>query len=136
MKSVVPVKPLFICLLLVFSVSCLKLKGEFALKFAMQDSYRRITAPVQINKNETVQWLYQLDTMPSQKVQIGIILLKKEVIWVDVLVQDDIIGMDVNVVYGTIKDLDEGQYRLVLTDVKKNAEIDSFEFTVYSDDAY
>jgi hypothetical protein len=133
-KKITPMVPALMALMMI--LSCAKITGTFALKYPTEDSYRRVREAVEIEKNSQVQWVFKLDKVLTNKTPIGVILLKKELVWVDVLVQSVTVGPDNEIVYGTIKDLEEGDYKIMLTDVKKGREIDELEFTIYSDEEF
>ncbi|HRZ25390.1 MAG TPA: hypothetical protein P5295_01155 [Spirochaetota bacterium] len=125
-----------LCALIALStaLSCGRISGTFALKYPMEDSYRRVQGDLEIDKEVPVQWVFKLDKVPSEKTPIGVMLMKKELVWVDVLIQNAVAGPENAVIYGTIRDLDEGSYKIMLTDVRKSSEIAELEFMIYSDD--
>jgi hypothetical protein len=86
-----------LCCCLPLFFSCARLTGEFALKFPRQDSYRRVVQPVEIQKNETVQWIYRsapfLQGSPDR-----LITMKKELSGL-MTSPERRVGVDHNVIY-------------------------------------
>jgi len=57
---------------------------------------------------------------------------KKELVWVDVLTRSVRIDDTSKIVYGTIKDLEPGEYRIILTELENgNKLIDSKDLIIY-----
>lgn len=130
MKKHIPL----ILLLFILLFSCGDLKGDFAVKTLFEDTYRKASGTLEIELGKELQWVYQFGKIPVNT-RIGIVLLKKEIFWVDVNTSSQTLGGARNIIYGTISQLPPGQYRIVLTDVaKSNAIIDDLSFVIYSDD--
>jgi hypothetical protein len=115
-------------------LSCVRLEGEFALRRPLEDSYRRIHGDVEIQSNTKVDWVFKLNTVPSGNRRIGVFTTKKEIVWVEIQSRFDEVNREKSIIYGTISDLPEGEYRIILTDIMRdNRMIRSFDFRVYSD---
>ena len=118
-------------IVLALLVSCGKLKGEFAIKNAMDDNYRRITRSLEFAREDEIQWAYIFQNNKIRH-KIGVIILKKELVWVEVTSYTSIIDINNNIVHGTIKDYPPGDYQIVLTDVENNNFIEKKDFLIYS----
>lgn len=106
-----------LAVLLLFSsmfLSCGKLKGEFAFRNFGQEAYRKADGVPEFNKNKKIEWVFVFDKV-SDKHQIGVVLLKKELVWIDIGVRRETINEKEKIIYGDIEDLDEGRYRILIT---------------------
>lgn len=124
-----------ILLLSLLCASCGKLHGEFAFRQKDDKGYRTVLPRLEFNASDTVDWLYRFEPL-SGKRTIGIILMKKELGWVDIMTSQDNVDEIKQIVYGKISGLEPGDYKLVLTEIKleKSILIDQKEFYLYSDD--
>ena len=109
---------------------CGKLKGDFAFKKNIEDKYRKIEEPVEFEKNEKINWVYIFKGLRG-KHDVGIVLLKKELVWVDIESSVERVSEANNIIYGTIEGLSDGTYKIILAD--GNKEIDEKEFVIFSD---
>ncbi|MCP4130447.1 MAG: hypothetical protein GY754_05650 [bacterium] len=124
----------FIFILSIVLLSCGKLKGEFAVKKFHDEVYRRAGKTLEFRTDETIDWIFSFKSVSGGR-RVGVILMKKELIWVDIKTTISVIDASNSVIFGTIKDLPVGDYRIVLTDIEeKNAIIDSKNFLLYSDE--
>lgn len=112
---------------LVFT-SCGKLDGTFAFKKKIDHHYRKMQAQPQFHKNESVQWVYVFKKFRG-KHKIGVILLKKEVVWIDVLSWHDTINQRNKIIYGSIENFEAGEYKILLTE--KDKMFAEQHFTIY-----
>lgn len=128
-------KYLFIFILLLV-VSCGKLKGEFAFRNPEEKGFKINQSRHEFDSSKEVDWLYRFTTMPGSKVNLGIVILKKEIGWIDILTTTDYIDKSKNIVYGTLKDFEPGDYKIVLVETTSsgNKKIDEVEVYLYSDD--
>jgi hypothetical protein len=117
---------------IVITLSCASKKGEFAFKYVLDDSYRKIHGNKEFSADREVQWAYIYKRVAYRK-RIAVILLKKEIVWVESDVKSDYIDNSKKVIFGTIFNLDEGTYKIILTDISLNKIIDEFEFLIYND---
>ena len=125
-------KLLIFILLFVSFFSCTVGNGQFAFKYDLDDAFRRIEGDIEFAADKRVDWIYRFNrNIISSK--IGIIILKKEIVWVEVKSRSIMLEND-RIIYGTIEGLDEGTYKIMLTDVMNEAEIDEVIFNVYNDD--
>lgn len=130
-------KPPELLILLIVTLaltSCSKLRGEFGFRYAEDKGYKRNMTRYEFDASKEVQWIYQFGSVGS-RASIGVILLKKEIGWVDIVTSQDYVDEVKHIVYGTLKELEPGDYKLVLTEVTQsgNRQIDECEFYLYSD---
>ncbi len=62
---------------------------------------------------------------------IGVVLLKKELVWVDIRKDSVKLNKDSKVVYGNISNLTKGNYKIVI--VNEDVIADEMEFEIYED---
>jgi hypothetical protein len=121
-------------LLAVTALSCSGVKGTFGFKRFGDDTYHRIDGTPEFASDEEVAWVFMLKKPYSDRV-IGIVCQKKELVWSDVTVRSQRITETDRAVYGTIKDFEPGDYRIMLTLVKDNNRlIESKDFIIYERD--
>ncbi|HPS58470.1 MAG TPA: hypothetical protein PK514_10220 [Spirochaetota bacterium] len=115
--------------------SCGKLHGEFAFRQKDDKGYKHLLPRLEFDASETVDWIYKFDVVTGKRT-IGIILMKKELGWVDIMTSADYVDETRQLVYGKISGLEPGDYKLVLTEIKteKSVLIDQKEFYLYSDE--
>lgn len=116
-------------------VSCGKSQGEFAFKLPEDKGYKKVNSMPEFDNSAAVNWIYTFSSMRGQ-VNYGIIILKKELVWVDILSYTDYTDSGKKSIYGTLKDLDPGDYRLVITEIDDHDQkvVDEIEFYVYTDE--
>jgi hypothetical protein len=113
------------------ALSCGGVKGEFGFKRFGDDTYHRIDGRAEFASDEVIDWVFKLGKKYSER-DIGILCQKKELVWVDVTSRSQRITETDKAIYGTIKDLQPGEYKLVLTLVgSDNDLIDSKDFIIY-----
>jgi len=115
-------------------LSCGKPKGEFAFKLQEDKGYRKVMNTPEFDSAVEVDWIYTFDRIRG-KVKLGVIILKKELLWIDILAYTDYADSEKRIVYGKIKGLDPGDYRLMITEITDNEQsiIDEVYFYLYSD---
>jgi len=123
-------------LLLFLLLSCGKLKGEFAFQTPEDKSYKINQSRFEFDASKEINWIYKFHSMPGNKINLGVILLKKELGWIDILTTSDYIDKSKNIVYGTLKQLEPGEYRIVIVELTSegNKTIDEIEVYLYSDE--
>jgi hypothetical protein len=118
---------------LLILISCGKMQGRFAVKTITDENYRAVNENLEIEKGTELKWIYKFKNV-SSRYAIGIILVKKELFWVEVKNGSDYVERKKNIISGTIDRLPVGEYKIILTDLaKKNRLIDEMQFVVYSD---
>jgi len=132
-------KRLSLLLLLIFLIPvlhCQKLKGEFAFKLPEDKGYKLLLNNLEFPAAIEVDWLYRFDSTPLKKTEISVIILKKEIGWIDILTLTDYIDANKNIIYGKLKDFEPGDYKIVLIQqiAGKNKIIDQVEIYLYSDE--
>ena len=128
----------FILLLFPFILACGKLQGEFAFKTPLDEGYRTKMERLEFPVEEEIQWVYRFKAAPSSKNYFGVVVLKKDLSWVDVLSYSDYVDETKQFLYGTIKNFEPGDYKIVITQRKDDEVkiIDQIEFYLYSDEEY
>lgn len=120
--------------LLLFLLSCGNLKGEFAIKTLTDQCYRKIDVKnPQFNSSEKIKWVYKLESI-SRKKRIGVMILKKDISWIDISRKSDYVDAEKPAIYGEIYGLPPGHYRIMLTEVlAKNRQVAQFDFSVFTE---
>ena len=117
--------------------ACSSLEGEFAFRKNYDETYYRPVVPLEFSVNDDVKWVYRFKKtrrVPSTKV--GIILMKRELVWVDIFTSSQDVSRSDPFVYGTIPRLSSGEYKILLTDLKdQNRLIDEITFLIYEDES-
>ncbi|HPV42673.1 MAG TPA: hypothetical protein PKX40_15950 [Spirochaetota bacterium] len=112
------------------AVSC-SMEGTFGFKKFGQDTYHKLEGTPEFASDEAVDWAFVFKKKYGERV-IGIVYQKKELVWVDVLTRSARIDNTSKIVYGTIKDLEPGEYRIILTELENgNKLIDSKDLIIY-----
>jgi len=118
------------CCILVCAFGCGGLKGEFGFKRPHEDRFKKIEGIPEFVTGETIDWAYSFNDFKGEHV-VGVTLMKKELVWVDVLVKSHTINESKKVIHGAFENLEEGHYRLILTE--KGKSIEEKEFLVYGE---
>jgi len=128
------VKALIFMIFAVTLISCGKPEGEFAFKLPEDKGYRKVLNTPEFDSAVEVDWIYTFNRIRG-RVNLGVILLKKELLWVDILAYNDYADSEKRIVYGKIKSLDPGDYRLMITEIKDDEQniIDELYFYIYTD---
>jgi hypothetical protein len=116
---------------LMIALSCTKANSDFAFKGFHDDTYRKIQGTPEFSGDEEIRWVYVFGKVFGV-LDIGIVYLKKELVWVEM--RSEIVKIDQasRTVYGTIKDFPPGKYQIVLTDVRnQNREMARKDFIVF-----
>jgi hypothetical protein len=126
------ISPFF--LLSIFLFSCGGLKGEFAIKKFGDDYFRKIANKnLQFRSSERINWVYKPKNV-SGRTRVGVILLKKDISWIDISRRSDYVDMEKTAIYGEIYDLPPGRYRIILTEVlAKNRQVAQFNFSIFTE---
>jgi hypothetical protein len=121
---------------LLLILSCGKMKGEFAFQNPGEKGYKVNKSRLEFNSSESVNWIYKFDTTPGGRIKLGVIILKKEIGWIDILTTTDYIDPMKNIIYGTLKDYEPGDYKIVIVELTSegNITIDEVEVYIYSDE--
>lgn len=113
------------------ALQCAKLEGDFGFKLPFEDHYKKISKMPEFKANEKRDWVFVFKNV-SESFEAGVFLMKKEIVWAEVTHYTQKVSREGNVVYGTIENLPEGRYKIVITSGKDF--ISEREFIVYSDD--
>jgi len=129
-------KSAFLIISLFLIISCGKLKGEFAFQTPEDKSYKINQSRFEFDSAKEINWIYQFDSIPGDRIKLGVIILKKEIGWIDILTTSDYIDPLKNIVYGTLKGFEPGDYKIVLVEATSEGSkaIDEIEVYIYSDE--
>ncbi len=117
----------------IFALNCGGFQGEFAVKGEMDDVYRRIKKKPEFSSDAKINWIYSFKSVSGYN-KIGVVLLKKEIEWVDIYKRSDYIDSEKKIIYGKIERLKPGRYKIVLTDISgNNSLIASLPFMIYAE---
>lgn len=122
-------------LTLLLLCSCSVRKGQFAFQTPLDKSFKINQTKLEFDSSWEVNWVYRFEPS-SREAKLGVIILKKELGWVDVLSMPDHVNETKNMVYGTIKDFEPGDYKIVITliDEDETTVLDECFFYLYSDE--
>ena len=122
---------LIILCCVIADMGCARFKGEFAFKIFFEDQYKKKDDPLEFEKSERINWVYIFKQVNGVH-DIGVSLIKKELVWVDISNKAEQISGANKVIYGKIENLSDGTYKIVLSEADK--VIDEREFIIYTDD--
>ncbi len=120
-----------VCLIAFFAVGCGKLKGEFAFKSFGEDTYKRVGEVPEFEQSELINWVFIFKKLTDRH-QIGVTLLKKELVWIDINTRSENITLTKKIIYGEIQNFEEGRYRILLS--KEGAVVAEKEFIIFRDE--
>ncbi len=115
----------------VLLAGCGGLKGEFAFRKPPEDIYKKMEGVPEFSAGDVVDWVYAVPEVSGSHV-VGVALMKKELVWVDVNVRTENLNETQKVIYGRIENLQKGSYRIVLAE--NGRIIGEKEFLIYDDD--
>ena len=110
--------------------SCAKPKGQFAFRYPLDDRFKRIEGIPEFKRDLKVDWCFVFQKDYGRR-DITVTVMKKEIIWVEVNVTSERIDNSKRVIYGTIEDLSEGTYKVLISE--RDVIIAEKEFVIYSD---
>ncbi len=111
-------------------VSCSKETGSFAFKNNNDDRYIIKDGLCEFNQDEKVNWAFCFTKVSKQK-KIGVVVLKKEKVWIDVDSFYDTVYKDKPCIYGHIENYEAGTYKILIVDTGN--EIAEKEFVIYNE---
>ena len=114
-------------------LSCSKEKGTFAFKNNDDDRFIIKDGLCEFNQDEKVDWAFCFSKVSKQK-KIGVVILKKEKVWVDIYSFYDTIYKDKPCIYGHIENYEEGTYKILIVD--EGNTIAEKEFVIYTGNDY
>ncbi len=118
------------CLFFINLSGCGKLEGEFAFREIGDKAYRKVSGVPEFAESNRIEWVFKFKEI-VEKYNIGIILLKKELVWVDIDTRIERIDEKKNLIYGVIEKLEKGNYKILITE--KETIVGEKEFVVYSE---
>lgn len=86
--------------LLPIAVSCGKLKGEFAFLTPEDKGYKVNQSRFEFDSSKEINWIFKFNSTPGDRINLGVIILKKETGWIDILTTSEYIDPLKNIVYG------------------------------------
>lgn len=113
-----------------FMVSCAVQRGEFAFRKNLEDSYHKPVSRPEFSTTDKVKWAYVLSKVKKERA-LGVVVLKKELVWVEINARMETLTPRNRVIYGEINDYEAGDYRIIITE--KNKKLDEIEFIIYQD---
>lgn len=122
---------LFTCMVLMLSPGCKKLEGEFGFKAPFDDVYKKIAGVPEFREGDKREWTFVFREFTGTR-DIGVFIMKKELVWVEVTHFMEKVRQEDRVIRGTIEDLREGRYKIAI--VHKSDLVAEKEFLVYSDE--
>jgi len=128
--------PIILIFFLLLPLACGKLKGEFAFQTPLDKSYKIRQERLEFNTADEIKWIYKFKTAPAKKIKLGVIIMKRELGWVDIISMPDFIDEMKSMLYGTIKDFEPGDYRIIITEITEDETtiIDKCDFYLFSDE--
>ncbi|TFH43083.1 MAG: hypothetical protein E4G96_01990 [Chrysiogenales bacterium] len=113
------------------ALSCGGMKGEFGFKMFGQDTYRHATGTPEFPADEEIAWVYHFHKKYGER-EIGVVYQKKELVWIEVFSRSERIDNTNRTIYGSIKGLSPGEYRIILTETHDdNRLVGSADFIIY-----
>ncbi len=125
---------LFIVIVLLGGGGCSKPLGKFAFKYPGDKGYTVNPRRYEFDCNKKLLWIYTFDNL-SDKLDLGIVIMKKELFWVEVMARRDYVNPGKRVVYGTMENYPPGDYRIIILErgEEKSRTIDECSIYLFSD---
>lgn len=123
-------KILSIIFIVIVLSGCGKLKGTFAYKTIDMDMYRLWNYDMEFDRDDKIDWVFKINEIDKER-YVGVVMLKKEVGWIDIDKYTATITPFAPNVYGEFQNLEPGNYKVTL--VEQGMLIDEVEFIVYDD---
>ena len=115
---------------MIFISGCSNTKGIFAYKSPHMDMFRKWIPGIEFNSNEKIKWVFKIERVNSDR-SIGVVLMKKEIGWIDINKIIYTVRPNEPNIYGEIENLQPGNYKIVL--VERGVFISEVEFKIYLD---
>ena len=119
------------CILFIFFPACGRLKGEFAFRGFGEEAYRKIDGIPEFEKSGRIEWVFVFKKVKEAQ-KIGVVFLKKELVWVDINTRMETIDKDRKIIYGGFENLDEGTYKILISDGQD--AVSEKEFIIFYDE--
>ena len=110
---------------------CGRLSGQFGFRTFFDQAYKKVKGVPEFRSNERVQWVFVFNEIKN-KYSIGVIVQKKEIVWADVIKETKWISPERKIIYGTIENYAEGEYKILI--LEENKIIGVQKFLVYQND--
>jgi hypothetical protein len=111
---------------------CGRVEGEFAIRRGDSDVYRKAEGVPEFSVDESADWAFVAPRVSGSHI-VGVALMKKELVWVDVHVRNETLDPTRGTIYGKVENLEKGDYKILLAE--KGKKIAEMEFIVYDDSA-
>jgi hypothetical protein len=133
-KNVAFMHKKYICVLVILLIigACSKLEGTFAYKTMYMDAYKKMKPGMEFASKSRIDWTFVTDSI-SKPYTVGVVLLKKEVIWIDVSRDKYFINRENPHIYGHFEQLPAGNYKIVIV-TEENELISENPFSIYYED--
>lgn len=118
-------------MVLILLCSCSQSPGTFAYKKADDDRYLSKKGLWEFKQDEIIDWTFYCNK-PSKNKKLGISILKKEIVWIDVHSFYNIISTQNPSVYGRIQNYDQGEYKIIVSE--NDVVIGQQKFVIYNDE--
>ena len=126
-------KIVYLSVFLLLLTGCAHPEGEFAFRWGIDDRFKRVDGIPEFPQQERIDWCFAFKKDYGER-DIGVLVMKKEIVWVDVATHREKINSSKRVIFGSIEEYTEGRYKLIITE--NNEIIGEKEFIVYSDEVW
>jgi hypothetical protein len=116
---------LFITLLF---FSCSNITGRFAYKTLTMDTYHVMKNNMEFKSGSDIDWIYKIDKL-TRPGKLGVITLKKRVVWVDIDNRTVPVFLESPNVHGILVDRGKGEYKIVI--MKGSEQVDELYYSIY-----
>ncbi|MCX8122960.1 MAG: hypothetical protein N3F66_02195 [Spirochaetes bacterium] len=123
-------KSIFLLFIFLLILYCSKATGTFAFKNSNDDRYIIKDELCEFNHDEKIDWSFCFAKLSKQK-KIGVVILKKEKVWIDIYSFYDNVSKNKPCIYGNIQNYEEGRYKIVIVD--SGNTIAEKEFVIYNE---
>jgi hypothetical protein len=131
MRSIVCI----VVLLPVLFMSCSRVEGSFAFKKFQDTSFKKYRKTKEFSSQESVRWMFTVAKEITSPLKLGVILQKRELIWVSVSSRVELLHRTRHRIYGTIENYDPGLYKILITNVKAgNSVVGQCSFRIFKED--
>lgn len=120
----------FLSGLLIIS-GCGKLSGEFGFRTFFDQAYKKVRGIPEFKNTERVQWVFVFKAVKDKR-YVGVIVQKKEIVWAEVFKETKLITPERKILYGTIENYPEGEYKILI--LEENKILGQQDFIVYQND--
>ncbi len=98
-------------------LSCSKPMGQFGFKYPMDKGYLVKPPRYEFDCNKKLLWIYSFPQL-SSRIDIGIVIMKKKLFWVDVFTKKDYVDSEKKIIYGEMEGYEPGNYKIIITEIE------------------